>query len=297
MILPCSVTDLIPQKGKMGFTQTLIKVQDDDCQSTFLVPQDNIFVDDQQRLSNIALVEVVNQLIAAIQGYKEKAANQGVRQGLFVGLQEVQFFQTVHSGDQLTVTRIIREELPPVNFAQGVIDRDGEKIAEFITKIYEVEDLSEFSLIGESGANLAPEEKLELNNQLPPAYLISRMQRNLYTYLNDLNIGEDSISFKIVCSKEFAGFDGHFPGNPILPGIILLEIATLGLELFQQQPIVLKYLKRMKISGVVLPNQIIACHIKISKNDGGQASFSAVFKEGETREVSRFNGCYEEGIL
>ncbi len=121
------------------------------------------------------------------------------------------------------------------------------------------------------------------------------MHKKLYSYINGMEIGDDFISFKMAIPEDFEAFDGHFPENPILPGIMLLEIGNLALELFMEQAVVFKNIKKMKISGVVLPNQIISCNLKIDKSNDSLISFSASFKGENDREISRYSGCFNKG--
>lgn len=294
MSLPCSIADLIPQKGKMSFDQVLTKAKLDDSESTAIIKEDNIFLDDNHQLSNIVLIEYINQLTAAVKGYNGKN-NKTAPKGLFVGIQEAEFLQTVHLGDLLTLKGFVTEEVSQVTFIQGIIDRDGEKIAGLVTKLFDAKDESEFDLLTNHG-QIPPEKNgIQLNHHQPPVYLASSMHRKLHTYLHDTEIGADFISFKIACPADFDAFGGHFPGNPILPGIILLEIGKLALELLMEKPVTIKCIKKMKISGTVLPNQVISCNVKIDRNSGSLLSFSAIFKAGEDREISRFNGYYDEG--
>jgi 3-hydroxyacyl-[acyl-carrier-protein] dehydratase len=291
MNLPSPVRDLIPQTGKMGFNQTLIQITSDEGVSIAAIGTNHLFLDDRCQLSNIALIEYVNQLTAAVQGYNEKDS-QNVHKGLFVGLQEAEFRQTVYSGDILTIKRLVADEVPPVTFVRGIVERDGENVAELITKIYEVRDFSGFNLIAEQPV-FPGNNEMDLNRQ-PPAYLASKLRRKLYSYLRETQIGDGFVGFGIACPDDFDAFDGHFPGEPILPGIIILEIANLALDLFVKKPVVLKNIKKMKISGVVLPNQVITCNIKIDQRQGSLIGFSAFFKEGD-REISRFSGSCVEG--
>ncbi len=295
MSLPCSVRDLIPQKGKMGFEQTIIKTQPEDSESTAIINRDNIFLDDGLQLSNIALIEYVNQLIAAAQGYNGKSNGKPGQKGLFVGVQEAKFIQPVYHGDCLTIKSFTTEEVSQVTFVQGIIERDGDRVAELVTKLYEVKDESEFNSLTDGGLLPKPKRDIPVSKSQPPVYLAFDMHRVLYSYLHDKSAGEDFISFKIACPEGFDPFDGHFPGNPILPGIVLFEIANLGLKLLLKKPVGLKYLKRMKISGVVHPYQVISCTVKIDKNSDPLVSFSAIFNDDGDREISKFTGTCGEG--
>jgi 3-hydroxymyristoyl/3-hydroxydecanoyl-(acyl carrier protein) dehydratase len=293
--LPCPVPDLIPQKGKMGFDQILFKTQKEDGQSMAVIREDHLFLDDRGRLSNPALIEYVNQLIAAAQGYNALATNEPVKKGLFVGLQDATFWDTVRLGDRLTLKKYLTEEVAQVNFVQGIVLREDRKVAEFITKIYELKDPAEFDSLTNLGPAVGPTDAGCFNDWQPPSFLDSNLQRQIFSCLREVKITTNLISFRIACPPEFVAFDGHFPGNPILPGVVLLEIAGLALELYISQPVVLNYVKRMKISSVVLPDQIIAGTVKIDSRDSSQLDFSAVFKGENNREISRFSGlCKKE---
>ncbi len=292
MSLPCLIQDLIPQKGKMSFRQRLNKAEDDDSESIITISNDNIFLDDNKQLSNSVLIEFINQLNAAVSGYNYKYRNKPAQKGLFVGLQDAAFYKPAYFDNSLTLKTFITEEVAQVTFIKGIIYRDKEKLAELVTKIYKVADMAEFDLLIDPGNAVKGKSGFK-SDQQPPSFLFSNLQRKLYTYLDDFKTGADFISFTIACPEDFEAFDGHFPGNPILPGIILLEIANLALQLFMKKPVFLKTIKKMKISSVVLPNQAISCIIKIVKDNDGFFSFSATFKDGAERDVSRFNGTFE----
>jgi 3-hydroxymyristoyl/3-hydroxydecanoyl-(acyl carrier protein) dehydratase len=287
------------KKEKMGFNQILVKAQHNDGESTAIINEDNIFLDDNHQLSSTVLVEYINQLIAAIKGYNSIYNNETALKGLFVGLQEATFLQTVNSSDVLNLRAFVTEEVSQVTFIQGIIFCRGQKIAELVTKIYEVKDISEFNLLtnNEQVINnqqvIKDNKNIESNLYQPPTYLDSSMCRKLFTYLNDIMIDSDCISFNIACHDDFEMFSGHFPGSPILPGIALLEIAKLALELFTKTPITIKNIKKMKISGVVFPRQVIFCNVKIDGRDDSMLSFSAGFKDMDGKDISRFNGYCE----
>jgi 3-hydroxymyristoyl/3-hydroxydecanoyl-(acyl carrier protein) dehydratase len=298
MNLPCAIRDLIPQKGKMSFDQILTKAGADVGESSVNIGGDNIFLDDNHQLSNAVLIEYINQLIAAIHGYNRKISNDPQKKGLFVGIQEAEFYQTAYSGDLLTLKAFTTEEIAQVTFVQGLICRDGDKIAKLVTKIYEVKDLADFDLLTNHSRALEGKSDIILNHHESPTYLSSGMQRKLHSYLRNTDIGDDFISFNIACPSDFDAFDGHFPENPILPGVVLIEIAGLALGLFLKEPVIIKFIKKMKISGVVLPGQVISCMITIDKLSNSPLSFSAVFKAREEREISRFTGnCVPKGVF
>ncbi len=291
LTLLCSIADLIPQKGKMGFAQTLIQAQKNGSESSAVITGDNIFLNDRQQLSNAVLVEYINQLTAGVLGYQARLEEGPVvRKGLFVGLQDAEFFDPVYLGDMLTLHGFVTEEVSQVSFVQGIIERDGKKIAELVTKLYQTENVAELSgSINPVQVSSGTGEK-SFDNRNLPLDLVSNMQRKLYSYIQKVRIEDGQISFSIACPKDFEPFDGHFPENPILPGVVLLEIAAVGLEILLGKTIFLKSIKKMKISGMVLPDQTITCEIKIAPNNDGRYIFTTVVKERAEKEISRFNG-------
>lgn len=72
---------------------------------------------------------------------------------------------------------------------------------------------------GVAGVRLAPERVLELLPQQEPFRFVDEI----------LSVDEDSISARYRFRPEADFYRGHFPGNPVTPGVILLEsVAQVG---------------------------------------------------------------------
>ncbi len=52
-------------------------------------------------------------------------------------------------------------------------------------------------------------------------------------------------------------FDGHFPGAPVLPGIIQLQIIRKLLEKHFNTPLQLQQITKAKMAKMILPNDIV----------------------------------------
>jgi len=64
--------------------------------------------------------------------------------------------------------------------------------------------------------------------------------------------------FKFYIDKNFTAFEGHFPGNPLLPGIVQMEIALFCVKkLLNNNDAVLKEAKKVKFSKPILPDTFI----------------------------------------
>jgi len=57
--------------------------------------------------------------------------------------------------------------------------------------------------------------------------------------------------------NTFFGFQGHFPDNPVMPGIFQIMIGQIAIEMTQNSTLKFSMIKRTKFIKQVLPNSII----------------------------------------
>ena len=70
--------------------------------------------------------------------------------------------------------------------------------------------------------------------------------------------------------EDFTGFSGHFRGQPVLPGVCLIEAATVMLEAWHSQDIVVHQVTGAKFTRMILPNQSIRLRcLKFACGDNG----------------------------
>jgi len=81
----------------------------------------------------------------------------------------------------------------------------------------------------------------------------------------------DESAFKIEASlifdQGFPAFSGHFPGNPILPGIIQLASVRMLATRFLRQPLVPSCLSNIKFREMIRPGQPV--NISMSGHENG----------------------------
>src|ERR1700733_7907239 len=85
----------------------------------------------------------------------------------------------------------------------------------------------------------------------------------------DLNIAEKTITVEAQVPQQSTIFEGHFPGYPIMPGVLLLESMAqtsgwllLGLMKLERLPF-LAAVKEAKMRGFISPGEILTIEASI----------------------------------
>jgi len=102
----------------------------------------------------------------------------------------------------------------------------------------------------------------------------------------DLNLGERTITVEAQVPEKSTIFEGHFPGYPIMPGVLLTEAMAqssgwllLGLMKFERMPF-LAMVKEAKMRGFVSPGQLLTIDAKVEHEGSGFAVTSAKIRVG-----------------
>ena len=110
--------------------------------------------------------------------------------------------------------------------------------------------------------------------------------------ITDLNLGERTITVEAEVPKQNTIFEGHFPGYPIMPGVLLIESMAqtsgwllLALMKFERMPF-LGAVKEAKMRGFVSPGQLLTIEAKIEHEGSGFAVTSAKGRVGTELKCS-----------
>ena len=106
--------------------------------------------------------------------------------------------------------------------------------------------------------------KLEIENLIP--------HRHPFLFVDKCEIiksGEHGISHRLFNDNEYF-FKGHFPGNPIVPGVIIVEamaqtagiVVSYKLKEFKDKSVLFMSVNKAKFRKPILPNDNIAFEVK-----------------------------------
>ncbi|MEA3027118.1 MAG: 3-hydroxyacyl-[acyl-carrier-protein] dehydratase [Alphaproteobacteria bacterium] len=91
----------------------------------------------------------------------------------------------------------------------------------------------------------------------------------------DLNLDDLTIRVEAIVPTESTIFEGHFPGRPLMPGVLLIEAMAqasgwliIGRTRFEKMPF-LAALKEVKLRTFVTPGQSLAISAKIKHEGSG----------------------------
>jgi 3-hydroxyacyl-[acyl-carrier-protein] dehydratase len=102
----------------------------------------------------------------------------------------------------------------------------------------------------------------------------------------DLKVDEKQIVVEAQVPKESTIFEGHFPGYPLMPGVLLIESMAqasgwllLGVLQFSRMPI-LAAVKEAKVRGSVFPGDLMSIEAAVVHEGSGYAMTEAKIRVG-----------------
>jgi len=120
-------------------------------------------------------------------------------------------------------------------------------------------------------------------------------QRSPFLFINEIqSIDEDKIRVSMHFNEQMDFFKGHFPGNPIVPGVILTEhcfqsgaalISNQSKNDFKNSLAVVSRINSAKFKNIVRPNETITTETSLLEKLGNAAFFKSVVSNQEGKKV------------
>lgn len=94
---------------------------------------------------------------------------------------------------------------------------------------------------------------------------------------------EEKTMVQVELDKDHKIYEGHFPGNPVVPGVCLIQMIKEVIEVQQQQKLRLSTADEIKFLNIVNPLTANLLNIEIKKrpNAENQMAFSIIMTDGQ----------------
>ena len=120
-------------------------------------------------------------------------------------------------------------------------------------------------------------------------------QREPFLFISEVQeITENTICASMTFTEDMEFFKGHFPDNPIVPGVLLTEhcfqtgaalISSKSTGNFQGKLAVVSRINSAKFKNIVRPNEHIMTTTEITEEIGNAAFFKSIVKNTEGKKV------------
>lgn len=115
---------------------------------------------------------------------------------------------------------------------------------------------------------------------------MSRLKKEIRcSAVGELRGGTDGYARSYCFAPDFSGFQGHFPGYPVLPAFVQILAAQTALEERAGQALRLEQLKRAKFMRTIAPGEEVCFEWNEQEESGSLVSRVTVTVSGEKASV------------
>jgi 1-acyl-sn-glycerol-3-phosphate acyltransferase len=260
------VKNLIPHSGDMNLIEGSAWRDHKKIILSMTVPADNIFVAPDGTIAPLALIEMLAQLCAAEHSYKLRLGPDQRINGFLGSIDHVRFRTPVRAGDRIDMVIWQVLELGEIHRVRGEIYR-GTALA----------GQAELTLFEASAGNpkweapVPPSKPLRAvldENRNPWAEEKDRVGREILRNLRRLDIRpRESAEATFAFPPDFIGFSGHFPGRPLVPGVIIIYLGWVLAEMCLPARLEVRFIKKAKFTKPIRPWDKVDVIVRRLKSD------------------------------
>lgn len=94
--------------------------------------------------------------------------------------------------------------------------------------------------------------------------------KDFYKVLSEEKTADDKYNFRILVNADHEVFKGHFPGNPIMPGVCMIQIIKELTEWVTKSSLMIQTLTNVKFMALINPetNPELRLQLDITTTDG-----------------------------
>ena len=262
--LSVAADKLLPHKGKMCCIDALVDCRENGAEAVAVLRRGHALVGAAGRMDSFGFIELAAQTAGAMHGWL--AGENRPELAMLVGVQKFAAPGVAVLGDELRIYVSVLgqlEDMLSLGFAIGKDGTGNPPLAEGRLSVFvpRIDDARLHSMARPAIPGVAiPGNRTSVPQNLPDSIALFAVDGP-----NIVNEdGKRTIAADFSFTLGFPGFDGHFPNNPIVPGIVQLMAAAHTASL--GRPMSVASLSRCKFLRPVVPGEKM--HVLVDAEEG-----------------------------
>jgi 3-hydroxyacyl-[acyl-carrier-protein] dehydratase len=140
LLLPMPADRLVPHRPPLCLIKRLVEFSGQTGIVESIIEPDNLFLDEDDSLPSLTLVELIAQASAAVKGYDDLRQGKAIKKGFLVDIREIRFMGRCFKGDMLRIHVEIVRTISGFSVVHGEVRRNGDIIASGTLKLWVPDD-------------------------------------------------------------------------------------------------------------------------------------------------------------
>jgi 3-hydroxymyristoyl/3-hydroxydecanoyl-(acyl carrier protein) dehydratase/predicted hotdog family 3-hydroxylacyl-ACP dehydratase len=274
--LPWPAISLLPHRPPLLLVETLIGRKESRSEAEAVLPQTGLFVEDGV-VQGEYFIELVAQTAALGNCYDRRVSGSPPQGGMIVGVDGFSWPGTVLGPGKVHIRTEVAMVFGPMKVVRGEVRQGSALLAEGEVKVWE-------------GGEALPASN---EADAPWGQVVEQWQGPEAAIAACCGCWQDSAQEpqgrsgqgEFLFPSSFPGFQGHFPGNPLLPAVLQLAAARYGAGRLLGRPLTLSALEKVKFKGVVRPDDVIVLRLQEKPGADG-VSVGFTWKRSDNGPIS-----------
>ena len=114
------------------------------------------------------------------------------------------------------------------------------------------------------------------------------LEGTLFTIINQ-NVEGQEADFEVRLNAAHPIYGGHFPGDPVTPGVCILQMACDMMEKIRGNALYIQTLKNVKFMNVIRPNEVPCVHFHFDWTENADAIVAKCLVINESTTFAKIN--------
>lgn len=121
------------------------------------------------------------------------------------------------------------------------------------------------------------------------------MLNNTFYIIRKRTDTEGGVDYRVLLNASHVIYEAHFPGNPVTPGVCIIQMVKELVEAYRDTTFLLRTIKNVKFMKVIDPRIVgeLTFALNVTTQDDGMTIVSGIVGEGDTI-FSKINLIFEE---